>query len=65
MSLNDIVLRNYELLKESATNEMLASPEMWVAMFDFNEKTYGIMGDGAMTSNGDYLTMQCTHNQIH
>ena len=44
---------------------MLASPEMWVAMFDFNEKTYGIMGDGAMTSNGDYLTMQCTHNQIH
>jgi len=48
----------YEALKEDSEQEMLESPEMWVAMFDFNNKTYAIMGNGAMTSEGDYLVAE-------
>ena len=48
----------YEALKEDAEQEMLESPEMWVAMFDFDDKTYAIMGNGAMTSDGDYLVAE-------
>ena len=48
----------YEALKEEADQEMLESPEMWVAMFDFNDKTYAIMGNGSMTSGGNYLVAE-------
>jgi len=48
----------YEVLKENAEQEMLNSPEMWVAMFDFNDKTFAIMGNGSMTSSGNYLVAE-------
>lgn len=48
----------YELLKDEADSDMLESDEMWVAMFDFDDKTFAIMGNGALTSDGDYLVAE-------
>jgi len=45
----------YEALKQYASKEMLKSPEMWTATFEYKNKKYGIMGDGEMTSSGSYI----------
>ena len=45
----------YEALKQYASKEMLKSAEMWTATFEYKEKKYGIMVDGAMTSSGSYI----------
>ena len=45
----------YEALKDYASKEMLKSPEMWTATFEYKDKEYGIMGDGEMTSSGSYI----------
>ena len=47
----------YEALREDAT-EMLNSPEMWVAQFNAKGKSYAIMADGSLTSDGNYVVSE-------
>jgi hypothetical protein len=48
----------YDALAEHADQELLESPEMWTALFDHNGVVYAIMGDGEVTSSGDYIAIE-------
>ena len=45
----------YDLLEDEASTEMLQSPELWCAIFDYNNNKYAIIAEGELTSDGDYV----------
>lgn len=48
----------YDLLKDEASTEMLQSPELWCAIFDYDNKKYAIIAAGELTSDGDYVVAE-------
>ena len=45
----------FNLLKDEASLETLSSPELWFAMFNHKNKKYGILANGELTSDGNYI----------
>jgi len=45
----------YDLLEDEIENDMKDSPELWSGEFICNGKRYAIIGDGALTSDGEYV----------
>ena len=45
----------YDLLEDEITDEMKNSTELWAGEFERDGKRYAIVGDGAMTSDGEYV----------
>lgn len=45
----------YDLLEDEISDEMKNSPELWAGEFESDGKRYAIVGDGALTSGGEYV----------
>ena len=48
----------YDLLEDELDDDMKNSPELWAGEFESGCKRYAIVGDGAMTSNGEYVVAE-------
>lgn len=46
---------SYDLLENEMEEDMKDSPELWTGEFICNAKRYAIIGDGAFTSDGEYV----------
>ena len=53
----------YDLLEDEITDEMENSPELWAGEFESDGKRYAIVGDGALTSDGEYVVAEIVDNQ--
>ena len=45
----------YDLLEDEITAEIKNSPELWAGEFESDGKKYAIVGDGDLTSSGEYV----------
>jgi hypothetical protein len=55
----------YDLLEDELDDDMKNSPELWAGEFEIDGKRYAVAGDGALTSDGEYVIAEITDEKTY